>query len=154
MKSFKLIFCFLFLAVCFSECKKYPEDDKRYFFRSPKHRLEPSNGIGYWEVESFFVDGVDSTSVYCHPACIIYHFGMRESWSTQGIGIDYYLEGKWHFSNWKKNIVIENLGGKKPLLVSPYDTSQEWEIQKLTKREFWIRTNYNNTEYYLKLKSY
>jgi|ERR1035437_16726 hypothetical protein len=39
MKRRKLIFVFLFLAVCCSECKKYPDDNKLIHLRSVKERL-------------------------------------------------------------------------------------------------------------------
>lgn len=39
MKHTKFIFAFLFLAVCFSECKKYPGDSKLMHLRTVKERL-------------------------------------------------------------------------------------------------------------------
>jgi hypothetical protein len=162
MKFKKYILLFLFIPFCITDCKKYPDDDKRYFFRTAKRRILYGARVGYWELESFFVNGADSTGMYCHSttfglSCVGYQFGDKMSGyssayfiSSYGPGTD---DGKWSFTNSKKNIVIENRygGGAKPLFIAL--GSQEWEIQKLEGKEFWLKTNYNNKEYYLKLKN-
>ena len=149
---------FLFVAFCFSDCKKYSEDDVRYFSCSPKCRIVGGREKG-WRVESFLVNGEDSTGlyyIYSPPISgyVGYTFGRKQTGRSSAyyIGAANDCDCKWSFSNNKKNIVIENGGGRKPLFISPYGTSQEWEIKKLTNIAFWLKTNYNGKDYFLKLK--
>ena len=157
MKSSKSIFAFLLFTICFYMCKKYPEDDSRYGGCSPKCRLVGKNGSRFWEVQSFLVNGEDSTGLYCYPTlpyltgCRGYQFGRKESGGAYSIGSASAQSGKWGFTNHKKNIRIETGTGGKPLFLAP--DFLEWKIEKLEGGEFWIKTNYNNKEYYLKLKS-
>jgi hypothetical protein len=153
MRITKYILLFVLIIFCFSDCKKYSDDERRYWFYTPKCRIL-YNGGG-WQLESVFVDGVDSGGVYCKtpppaPACPAWNFGNKENKDNYVIG---HNEGHWSFSNKKNNIIIKNEGGNglPPLFISPQGTSQEWQIEKLTKKEFWIKTNYNGKEYYLKM---
>ena len=150
MKNLLKISVVIFIAsLCLSDCKKYSEDDKCYFFCSPKCRLietHTSHGKG-WGLESVFVNGADSTTIYPIPSD--YSFGdnyNKDDYAISG------KEGHWSFSNNNKIIIILNEnGGAPPLFLSPIGISVEWEIQKLTKNKFWLKTNYNNKAYYLKL---
>lgn len=45
------------VVLMFSGCKKYPEDDKRYFSKSPKKRIAKT-----WKVNRLLIDDADSTA--------------------------------------------------------------------------------------------
>lgn len=54
MKTISIISLLVLVAIL--GCKKYPEDSKRYLFKSPKKRL-----VKTWTVEKLTIDDIDST---------------------------------------------------------------------------------------------
>jgi hypothetical protein len=143
MQYKKYIFLFFILVFCFSDCKKYTE--------GPAFSLQPKTSRirAIWLLESFLVNGDDSTTTYCSLGCSGYTIGPKGH-SVYKIGPEG-ESGRWEFSNNKNNIIVyNNMGfGKPPLFIGDV---VEWEIQRLTEKQFWLKRNYNSKTYYLKLK--
>ena len=63
------------------------------------------------------------------------------------------INGVWNFTDNKKDLTIygnpsSNLG-KTPFVTF---SSLDWEIQRLTDKQMWLKINYNGKEYYTKFK--
>lgn len=147
MKYTKYILFFLFVAFFITECKKYP-DGPCFSLRGKEARL-----LGSWDVETFLINDIDSISQLTRTN---YPFANPEGTNYFGGHND----GKYKFENHGKNIrltLITSSQEKTPFpITSPstgYPVSDlSWEIQRLTYKEFWLKINYNNKEYYLKMK--
>ncbi len=71
--------------------------------------------------------------------------------------IDYWeMTGGWSLNSNNKHISINMGSNNKYIGLEPFQNSiyTSWKIHRLTKDEFWLSTNYNNSDYYLKLKKY
>jgi len=134
-------------------CKKYP-DGPLISLRSVKHRL-----AGTWDVEYFSINGNDSTSYLKSK----YYYGMYALFQKHDSHVctyllndpNYTLRGDWQLiDNKSRKLGIyffpwpgysEHLG--------PYRASAEWEIRRLTEKEMWLKTIYNDgREYFVKFK--
>jgi len=146
MKTNIYILLFFLVVFCITDCKKYPEGP-RISLRTKKIRIQ-----GVWYTELFLVNGEDSTANYIIPYvnCGCYNIGPK-GYSIYKIGSQG-RDGSWDFSNNKNNIVFYNNNGQglPPLFVGD---KVEWVIQRLTDKQFWLKRNDNNKEYYLKLKN-
>lgn len=151
MKSLRNI-VFIFITGIFittTSCeKKYP-DGPLLNFHSKKSRV-----VGYWDVESFTVDGIDSTAyLKSQPNYgwyIFYsesEFGGNDQYSFQcGTSIS----GYWKFAN-KKNDLFIHLYYYNGGAVGPYGANDvTWEIRRLETRELWLKTTYNGKIYFIK----
>ena len=73
------------------------------------------------------------------------------------MGPNYYnAYGYWMFLNHKKDLYIHQVPDSSyvhQLNMGAYTASDVvWEIRRLMDTEMWLKTTYNNKEYYLKLK--
>ncbi len=148
MGNIKILLLFISLAGVFSTCKKYP-DGPLISFLSKQKRVR-----GEWQVESFTVNGVDSTT---QLSCDYFMFGPSSGDERQyvalGCSTGGSINGVWNFTDNKKDLTIygnpsSNLG-KTPFVTF---SSLDWEIQRLTDKQMWLKINYNGKEYYTKFK--
>jgi hypothetical protein len=153
MKTKKYLLLFFLVALCFSDCKKYP-DGPWFSFRSKDARI-----IGNWTVESYLINNVDSISKFICTDCSFKHKGR-----SYIVGSDCLGDGGWDLRNHKKEIWIYfqwQTGypiPKGPFPVTDFDStwthsSLSWEIQRLTTTQMWLKVNFNSKEYYIKFKS-
>jgi len=158
MKTIKIIFFVLFSSTFFltESCKKY-EDGPLLNIYSKRSRVE-----GNWDVESFTVNGADSTEVLKSKT----YYGRYEfSKEKEGkymmafyharYSSSYFKTGHWEFKNDKNDllIVFNDLSGVAVHSMGPYGADNvTWEIRRLKTTQLWMRTTYNGIEYYLKLK--
>ncbi len=153
----------LFITVFFS-CKKYEEGPYLSLY-SKEHRV-----VGTWTVESFFINGVDSTTYLTQSPLIgkyifeeIKHNEDEGGYTYSSIGNEgsdtslfYTASGRWSFSANKNNIFIRikfDLPTYRHFNIGPFgSTTCEWEIKRLKEKEMWLYTIYSGREFYLKLK--
>ena len=157
MKISKYILLFLFVAFCFTDCKKYP-DGGWIMFNKPYKRLTNI----WWAVEYWEVNGVDSTATFLARPCIsggvnnAFSFNSKKGTSSlQGGCMD---EGNFDFSKPYKNITIKKFSyssSTSPTILAPFSGagSIEWSILKLTNSNFWIKTNYSGNDYIIHFKN-
>lgn len=151
LKRITYFLLLVFVASILSTCKKYP-DGPAFSLRTKRARV-----IGTWSVESFSVNGEDSTSQLTCNAYTFKDKGHREmSWCGHSTTGD-----AWMLLNHKENISIHLIldsTEKTPFPISyndtfsPYDfgSSLSWEIQRLTNKQMWLKINFNSKEYYIK----
>lgn len=163
-KKNKLFIIGVFAILLFTTCKKYEEGPCISLY-SKVHRV-----VGTWTVESFFINGVDSTNyLQQQPLFGTYSFSKESSGSSStsfvynsngNKGSDtsryYTAEGKWSFKANKNNLFIEvnfNSPANKHFNIGPFgSTTCEWEIKRLKEKEMWLYALYNGREFYLKLQ--
>ena len=149
MKISKYILLFLFIAFCFTDCKKYPEEGN--------HFRAASKISGRWEVQQFLIGGVDSTIHYWNcvsSASNKLFFDVNFLSSKRGTFSGDCSGGYWDLENKKSMIVFSddkggNNGHPGPMRYPPYTNQDhgEWNIIKLTKSEMHLQAIYNNVEY-------
>lgn len=135
MKAKKYILLFLFIAFCFTDCKKYPEGPA-FSLWSKTWRLS-----GSWEVEAFLIDGIDSTSQLTCVSCGIHkdeHYYMSGPCISSGNS-----SSTWHFENHSNNLLLSvdfpNSSDKTPFpKTGPLSSYISWEIQRLTRKQLWL----------------
>jgi hypothetical protein len=141
-----LFIIFLFIISC-----RY-EDGPTISLRSPEQRLK-----GYYDVNSFSINDIDSTTYYkdscgcdlwispgeskiVNYVCILTACKGEDTW------------GSFLLSNKRDKLFISfdstSMGGIGPLSSNTYI---EWEIARLTNKNLWIKTNYNGKDYKVKL---
>jgi hypothetical protein len=103
--------------------------------------------LGYWKVESFTVNGVDSIS---ELTCDQYYFDYPDNvGATCDPKDSTYFNGTWEFVNHKKGLQIfgnsSSDRGKTAFVTSDV---LEWEVMRLTERQLWLKVKFNNKEYY------
>lgn len=149
----------LFIVICFADCRKYPEGPC-VSFKSKYSRVE-----GDYNVQTFLIDGADSTS---QLACNTCSFSYNKKTGKREINCCNGQNSNWDLVEEDKiivtNIIYPNAGIKTPFPitkiccpVSNWTTNisdLRWEIQKLTNKEMWLKTAIKEREYYLKLKKY
>ena len=157
MQHKKYILLFLFIAFCFTECKKYPDGGWIMFNKPYKRLINVEWSVEYWEV-----NGIDSTSTFlsnpCHAGGINNTFHFTAKKGTQSFGGGCGVSGDFNFSKPYKNIEIiidPYLGGTPIPILAPFPASGtiEWNIRKLTDSEFWIKTNYSGNDYIIHFKN-
>lgn len=169
LNKFKVVY-YLTLSFCFilalSTCKKYPEND--LWFKAPGKAID-----GSWQLELFEIDGNDSLN---NNIKIISNSKVKFSLLSKSklinnvsghirVEDDYHFGGSWKLINNKKYIQIyftSDYEGSTNLVSCPcynfnnifaaYKTSINWKIEKLTKNQFWITTNYNGLNYEIHFK--
>ncbi len=84
--------------------------------------------------------------------------GMNEQFVGLGCSNKGSFGGDWDFTNDKKDLTIHGIPSSN-LGETPFITGLQvnWEIQRLTDKQMWLKVNYNGIEYYTKfnkLKDY
>jgi hypothetical protein len=158
------IICLLFPLLIFigPSCKKY-EDGPWISLHSRQKRIE-----GDWKLNQLLVDGADSTAlIYCDdkdscPYFMHIFLSVKET-ETYGVIGRYRINGKVYlslpllnFSSNKRKLIIGGVNGGTTKFFGPifmqFD-KVEWEIQRLSMNELWIKTVYGtqNKTYEVKL---
>lgn len=155
------------IGVLFFGCKKYPEDDRRYLFKSPMQRITSHN----WKVKYFYIDGVDSTNKeYIRDFSWGVSTSYRYSDFTMSFSKNYYEKGPlgnyrvlkiepayfsiatpcWYFSDDKKEMALFLEKSNTSILFLRFNVEQQgWIIKKLTEKELIIESK--QTTRHLKL---
>lgn len=149
------------MVILFCTCKKYPEDAK-FPWQTVQKRL-----TGTFIVDQYIVNNIDST--YLLPPCNAvypmdhtsndghYYFKFSFGKGLEGniSGLD--GNGSFSFSN-DKNKLLTSYAVKpgKYNLINPaasiLSTGGEWEIRKLTDKEFWIKLSFDGLTNTIHLK--
>ena len=146
----------LVLLLFFAACKY--EDGPAISFRSKRVRL---NGI--WSFNEVNVDGIDSTEAYQQRFIKINILSNHELWKlySRDARMNFFTSNSFItafgiFTESDKHLSINFDGNNipNPPALGPIGGSdlQDWEILKLSNKEFWFKTSYNSREYIFKLK--
>ncbi len=151
-KNTSLVFLSLFLLF---SCKKYP-NGPTFSLRSPIQRI-----VGAWSLKSYLINGNDSTVVFNNytliPGIDLNDPGLSDTSSyliRGGVDSAYYVTniGWYEFKNKKTELVliatkvVNDLNMAGPLISSSVVT---YKILRLTKKELWLQTEYNERNYEL-----
>lgn len=155
------IILFFIISIVLGACKKYPEDDAISFKKAEK-RVK-----GSYKIDFIRIDGYDSTNYYKNiweQMCnnnFEFHFRLSGGFSGLEIfaserkppynPICFQYHGYWDLRQ-HKNILITRLFGGDDVWGPLRARYVSWEIRKLYKNEFWIETNYNGKNWFVKLK--
>jgi len=145
---------FIVLLVFFCiGCKKYP-DGPLLSLHTREHRV-----VGKWGVAAYYVNGADSTQYILNsPYYGVYELRSRKhNYEAHYLAIGpYSRNSKWSFEgvgmNEKTKIHIGFSSIGQPGYLAPYDGNAWWEIRRLTEKEMWLKTVYNNKEYLVKFR--
>ncbi len=156
---FKIIFVLTVFSCLFSGCKKYPEDDKRYLFKSPEKRL-----VGTWRIAKYYINGADSTDFLYRQyiGAPDYQYGVIAlkiskvngdpgdnssiyNITVVGIGSAGGGMGLKKGKNYL-NLGIGSLYGASPIY-NPFINMSNWEIRELTNNAFKIKSNIGGVNY-------
>lgn len=161
MKFLKHIVIIFFYLIIFTTCKKYPENN--LWFKTPDGTI-----TGEWKLEKYSVNNVDSTNADDMQAYLYgsFTFHKRENKgifnqndSSGDLQFSTTLPsngglGKWSFDKKKKEILmsIGYVAVWQNNLQKLIFKNGKWVIKKLTKKQFWVTNQYNNTEYEIHFK--
>ncbi len=152
MKNTKQIFILFFISIVLVSCKY--DEGPMISFRTVKSRVAQD-----FQLVEFTKNNVNMTQEFADS--------VGEDWSFLKAVKDQNLitytssnlpfYGYYEISTNKKKITLYFLGyynqghyiGIPPL---KEDVVTTWEIERLTKDDFWLSTTYDNADYYLKLK--
>jgi len=163
MKTISCFISLLLLCLLLTGCKKY-EDGPWLSLRSKEHRI-----LGEWAVDYFSINGYDSTAYlksqalygtysfekpdHGYPGGFVYNCAGNRGADTSKY---YSQEGKWEFSNDKKNIIITSNYDYPPwrhFNIGPYTALGviTWRIMRLEEKELWLKMTYTDgREYFIK----
>ncbi len=153
----RIIFSYFVIALfLLGGCKKYAEGGKVGGLTGTAQRI-----AGDYEIISFTVNGNDSLAAltshpgYCAGLKIEFERNQGESNIVKpSCGMS--PLNSWRATDDRKQIEItctSTVGATSlSVILSNQNLMLPWDIQKLTKKEFWITTSYNNNSYYLKMK--
>lgn len=154
----------ILVTLLFSGCKKYDEGPK-FSLRSVKNRL--TNGD--WELEKLTVAGIDSTDEYS-----LIEFNLQIDASEGLDSKNYTFDLSYTYQGQLVKVTNGDIDFQKEgdvIIFKPYydyyttyyyspifyeyDTTTnneiEWDIEKLTNKEFWLKTKVNNQIVEMKL---
>ena len=145
--SISIILIILVFAGC---TKKYPEGGSRV-----------NDIFGSYYLVGFTVDAVDSMDVikaspfYCLDQNA-FEFSKQKKENILRSGCSVFPHATWYISDDKKRIIItcsptSNTHSLYPL-VQNKNVSMAWDIQRITRDDFWIKAKINGKEYYFKFE--
>jgi hypothetical protein len=152
-KTVKIMVVLIAFGSLFSGCKKYPEDDKRYWFKSPIDRLSKP---GNWDLYAYYVNGADSMSnlmqKYFNVNQYVYLAGKLgfTVTNTHKASVD------WEGSIGGGNFALEDTKNKLNITINTLKTgyynpfinaSTNWNIEELTLLSLKIKTTINGNTY-------
>ena len=148
----KKLFILLIISSLFSSCHKYPEDYRRYLFKSPIKRLIDASN---WNLYAYTMNGVDSISNLMHRQPASYAssgswIGFLVGTHTTSTSVDFNADiGTGTFklinNNNQLNIIINSL---KSGFYNPFiNTSSNWDIEELTLKYLKIKSTINGINY-------
>ena len=148
MRFTVLISAFFFLIGCKRETSTYPEGGSLGNVEGP-----------YW-LNQLTVNGVDSSSMWASSpsVCSMYLFTFENRHRTGQIlksNCVTFANNTWSMSGDKKQVILNFRYTQSAATLYPIALNQDitvaWDIQRLTTRDLWMKTNLNGKEYYLKL---
>lgn len=132
--TFILAIGLVFTALTFESCKKY-EEGPSLSFRSAKSRL-----VNVWLLEELKVDGSDATQGLQQTNYKM-EFKKDDSFTIeQGGNVN--EQGTWTFSSDKMQVITTNQAG----------VEREFDIMRLTNKEFWCNIQRGNQKFEYKFK--
>ncbi|OFY86733.1 MAG: hypothetical protein A3F72_00080 [Bacteroidetes bacterium RIFCSPLOWO2_12_FULL_35_15] len=155
MKS-KTIFCLTLLTILVTGCKKYPEGPW-LSLKTPIHRID-GNSSKMWVVDYFSINGNDSSAYFKTPFYGKYTFYKAErdhNSKFDFVSSSNSFSGEFFLNKAKTDITMERYTLTKGIMPpndSVWNKILNWEIQRLTNVDFWLKGNFNGKEYYMKLK--
>ncbi len=164
MKQFVFNIIYIISIICFfTTCKKYPKN--WLLFNSPEKVLARGTGRP-WIMNGYWVNGNDSLfadylKTYKNEGLIIPETAKKSG--EQKYNCLDIIYGFWEFTNKKKIIHFKfsdgnfhNSSNVNPNYINQRNifltSGQEWNIDKLTKDDFWIISEYNNVKYEIHFK--
>ena len=153
-KRFTYLLLLVFVSGILSTCKKYPEGPL-ISLRSKTERI-----TGGWQVETFLVNGIDSTAEVpkdtfnANATCFFTFCPCSDTKREKTITVCTGNEGIWDFKDSKKDILIIDILGSSGIFFYPFVSAErtEWKIMRLTNKEMWLKVMISNNEYYVKYK--
>ena len=152
-RAIKIVVVLLAVSSLFLGCKKYPEDYRRYLFKSPIKRLID---LGNWNLYAYTMNGADSMKNLIHRETFLYlrsgnfiGFTVAGTHTTHtsvdfigniGTGTFTLIDNKD-----KLNINITSLSSG---MYNPFiNMSSDWDIEELTLRVLKIKATINGINY-------
>jgi hypothetical protein len=149
---------FLLVLFLFAGCTKYPDGGHAITFRGLNNKI-----LGKWKINSFTVDGADSLNFlksdpgFCSDYQLEFSrddiFGNRMESPCAHFGNNYWgvTDDKAQF----KLVFHTDTSSAKlfPIQLNEYKTVL-WTIDRLTRKDFWLKINFANKNYELKLERY
>src|ERR1051326_254623 len=148
MRFSKYLLFFLVAFALLESCKKYP-DGPWISLRSKKARIQ-----GEWFIENYFVDNVDSTSLY-NPISSGTSFSYNFQAGSELRFNSTPVSGIWDFDNHKRDIVIgvtyRNTNFPN-IFILPVGNANNWKVLRLTMKNFWLQSSINGKTYEVHFK--
>jgi hypothetical protein len=146
---FALSVILLFIAGC-----RY-DDGPKISFRSPEQRLK-----GYYDVDFFSINDIDSTSYYMDSCgCDLWISPGDSKTLTYLCVLTACKDGKGE-DTWgsfllstHRNKLFVSYDSTSMVGIGPFSsgTYTEWDIQRLTNKNLWMKTTFNGKDYKVKL---
>ena len=161
LKKIKILVCCLITILFFTTCKKYP-DGPVFSLRTVLNRL-----AGTYELDKFIVNDIDSTNLVppCNQRTTLEHttsdgrYYFKFDRHANIYGLD--ANGAYFLSSDKKNIAISYNNGNnynppftqgRNILYPVKQSNGEWQIRRLTNKEFWIKAEFSGLTFEVHLK--
>ncbi len=147
-----LLLCFVFCSIFFS-CKKYEEGPFVSIY-TKEHRV-----VGEWDIEYLSINGYDSTQYFRNSPSYGYYEFKKYKDGRKYIFHSYFngqiVDGFWSISADKTRIATGGPISTNIAEIGPIasEKSAEWLISRLTEKEMWLKTTFENRVFYIKYKS-
>ena len=147
---------FIFVLLVFAGCKKYPDGGHALTFKGLTNKI-----IGKWKITSFTVDGADSLDFLRSDPdfCTDYQLEFSRDEILGNImqsPCSHFGNNYWGVTDDKAQLKLvfhadSSAATLFPVQLNAYKTVL-WDIERLVRHEFWIKTNLGNKEYEMKLE--
>jgi len=143
----KILLIFIIIGTLVSGCDKYEYHCKKIY--------------GQYTLKAYFVDGIDSLSIYKTILGDKYYFNYFEDEAFHYLRIDGNrtdgqwggdINCRWQLINDYKTFRIYASYGIEGVGPFGKDKISDWEIIRLKKDEFFLKTIYGGKEYYIELQ--
>lgn len=147
---------FIFVLFLFAGCKKYPDGGHAITFKGLTNKI-----IGKWKILSFTVDGSDSLDFLKSDPdfCPDYQLEFSRDdifGNTMQSPCSHFGNNYWGVTDDKAQLKLvfhpdSSAATLFPVQLNAYKTVT-WDIERLVRHELWLKVNYANKEYELKLE--
>jgi hypothetical protein len=141
----------LFIFAFFS-CKKYEEGPYLSLY-SKEHRV-----VGEWDIEYLGINGYDSTDYFRNSQTFGYYSCSKYKDGRKYIFHSYLngqiVDGFWEMTDNKTQILTVGAPNVNINAIGPIAAGKfaEWFIKRLTEKEMWLESTFENRTYYVKYK--
>jgi hypothetical protein len=142
----RLYFLTALTLVLIGSCKY--EDGPAISLRSKCERI-----TGYWDVELFYIDNADSTSLLTSQTCygpVGFLYDCDETDITVESTCSF--TGSWRLIEDDEKVLLNMNSPPGFTPIGPYGRNAEWTILRLTNKEMWLDVNYASKSYEIHLK--